>query len=67
MFSQNSQECNCAIFSFLVKLQAEASSFVKKESLTKVFSCKSCKIFKNVFIQPRVAGSEMNEQSERKL
>ena len=45
--SQNSQENSCAIVSFLLKLQAEACSFVKKGTLTQVFSCEFCEIFKN--------------------
>ena len=31
--SQNSQEDTCAIVSFLIKLQAEACNFIKKETL----------------------------------
>ena len=45
--SQNSQENSCAIVSFLLKLQAEACSFVKRGTLTQVFSCEFCEIFKN--------------------
>ena len=37
--SQNSQANICARVSFLIKFQAEACSFVKKETLTQVFSC----------------------------
>ena len=44
---KNSQENSCAIVSFLLKLQAEACSFVKKGTLTQVFSCEFCEIFKN--------------------
>ena len=39
--SQNSEENTCARVSFLT------SSFIKKEALTKVFSCEFCDIFKN--------------------
>ena len=48
--SQNLQESTCASVSFLVKLQAEACSFTKKEALTQVLSCKFCEIFKNTYI-----------------
>ena len=37
--SQNSQEKVCARISFLIKLQAEACNFIKKEALAQVFSC----------------------------
>ena len=36
---QNSQEQNCARASFLIKLQASACNFIKKESVAQVFSC----------------------------
>ena len=45
--SQNSQENTCARISFLIKLQA--CNFIKKETLTQVFSCEFCEIFKNTF------------------
>ena len=45
--SQNSQENTCARASFLIKLQAY--NFIKKETLTQVFSCEFCKIFKNTY------------------
>ena len=34
---------------FLMKLQAYACNFIKKETLAQVFSCKCCKIPKNTF------------------
>ena len=37
--SQNSQENTCVIVSFLIKLQAWACNFIKKETLALVFSC----------------------------
>ena len=37
--SQNSQENTCARVSFLIKVQASACSFIKKETLAQVFSC----------------------------
>ena len=47
--SQNSQESTCAIVSFLIKLQVDDCSVIKKETLAQVFSCEFCKIFKNTF------------------
>ena len=44
--SHNSQENTCARVSFLIKL---ACNFIKKDSLTQVFSCKFCEISKNTF------------------
>ena len=46
---QNSQENTCARVSFLIKLQAEACNFIKKETLTQVFSSDFCEISKNTF------------------
>ena len=34
---------------FLIKLQALASNFIKKETLAQVFSCEFCEISKNTF------------------
>ena len=48
--SQNSQENTCARVSFLIKLQAEASNFIEKETLAQMFSCKFCEISKNNFL-----------------
>ena len=45
----NSQENTCARVSFIIKLQAEACNFIKKETLAHVFSCEFCQIFKNTF------------------
>ena len=47
--SQSSQENTCARVPFLIKLQVEACNFIRKETLTQVFSCKFCEIFKNTF------------------
>ena len=44
--SHNSQENTCARVSFLIKL---ACNFIKKDSLTQVFSCEFCEISKNTF------------------
>ena len=37
---QNSQETTCATVSILIKLQAEACKYIKKEPLAQMFSCK---------------------------
>ena len=34
---------------FLIKLQASACNFIKKEALAQVFRCEFCEIFKNSF------------------
>ena len=51
----------CARVSFLIKLQASACNFIKKETLTQVFSCEFCKVSKNAFSYrtPPVAASEL--------
>ena len=57
--SQNSQENTCARVSFIIKLQASACNFIKKETLAQVFSCEFCEISKNTFSYrtPPVAAS----------
>ena len=40
-------ENTCARVSFLIKLQA--CNFIKKETLTQLFSCEFCEIYKNTF------------------
>ena len=45
--SQNSQENTCSRVSFLMKLQAKACYFIKKETLVQVISCEFCEFFKN--------------------
>ena len=45
--SQNSQENFYARVSFLIKLQAKACNFIKKEALVQVFSYEFWKTFKN--------------------
>ena len=47
--SQISQENTCVRVSFLIKLQAAACNFIKKETLAQVFSCEFCEISKNTF------------------
>ena len=47
--SWNLQESTRAIVSFLIKLQAWAWNFIKKETLAQVFSCEFCKICKKTF------------------
>ena len=60
--SQNSQENICARVSYLIKLQAEACNFTKKETLTQVFSCELYEISKNTFSYriPPVAASVLS-------
>ena len=63
--SQNSQENTCTRGSFLIKLQAEACNFIKKETLAEVFSCEFCEISENTFPYrtPLVATSANNNTS----
>ena len=64
---QNSQENNCVRVSFLIKFQASAYNFIKKETLTHFFSCEFCKIFKNtVFLRtPLVTASVISQPTQR--
>ena len=63
--SQISQENTCVRVSFLIKLQAsgQAFNFIKKETLTQVFSCEFSKIFKNTFFHrtPPMAASAISK------
>ena len=56
---RNSQENTSARDSFLLKLQALSLQLYYKESMAEVFSCKFCKISKNIvfYRTPPVAGS----------
>ena len=56
---RNSEENTCARDSFLLKLQALSLQLYYKESMAEVFSCKFCKISKNIvfYRTPPVAGS----------
>ena len=47
--SQNSKENTCARGSFLIKLQVWACNFIKKETLSQVFSNEFWEISKNTF------------------
>ena len=49
--SQNSQENTCVIVSFLIKLQAWACKFIKKETLAQIFSCEFCGVSENTFFK----------------
>ena len=49
--SQNSQENTYGRVSFLIKSQASACNFMKKETLAPMFSCKFCEISKNTFFK----------------
>ena len=46
---ENPQENTCARVSFLIKLQAGACKFIKKETVAQVSSCEFCKISRNTF------------------
>ena len=61
----NSQENTCVRVSFLLKLQAEACNFAKKETLAQVFSREFCEISKNTFSYktPPVAASEYTRKN----
>ena len=61
--SQNSQKNTWAIALLLIKLQTETCNFIKKETLTKVFSCEFCEISKDTFpyITYPVAASVVNK------
>ena len=65
--SQNLEENTFARGSFLIKL--EACNFIKKETLTQVFSCEFCKTFKNTNFfhgTPTLAGSVSSRQKIQK-
>ena len=67
--SQNSQENTCARDFLLIKLQAKACNFIKKESLAQVFSCEFYKISRNTFSYrtPPVAASDNRNVSYARL
>ena len=46
---QNLQEDNCARAYLLIKLQAEACNFIKKEALAQMFSIEFCETFSSEF------------------
>ena len=50
----NSQENTCAGVSLLIKFQASACNFIKKENLVQLFSCEFCEISKNTFLTERL-------------
>ena len=57
---QSLQKNTFARVSFLIKLQAKACNFIKKEALAQVLSCGFCEIFKNIFYRrPPVVAFEM--------
>ena len=59
--SQNLRENTCARISFLIKLQAEARNFIKKETLAQVFSCEFCEISKNTFFTEHLRWLLLNQ------
>ena len=54
---------------FLIKLQAEACNFIKRETQTRVFSCKFCEISKKTFScrTPQVVASGKKAMSKSML
>ena len=63
---QNSQEKTCAWVFFSIKLQAEACSFIKKETLEQVFCSEFFEISKNTFSYskpPMAASSRIKVQT----
>ena len=56
--SENSQENTCVRASFLINLQAETCNFIKKETLTQVFSCEFSEIFKNNFFAEQLRATD---------
>ena len=48
--SQNSHENACARLSFLIK-RPQPCNFIKKETLSQVFSCKFCETFKSIYFE----------------
>ena len=59
LWSQSSQENNCARAYFLIKLQVSACNFIKKGTLAQVFSCELREVSINTFSYktPQVAAS----------
>ena len=59
--SQNSQENNCARVSFVIKLQASGLLlYIKKETLSQLFSCESCETSKNTFFTEHLRVTDSN-------
>ena len=56
---RNFTKFTCTRASFLIKLQAKACNFIKKETVAQAFSCEFWKISKDTFLYetPRVAAS----------
>ena len=53
--SQNSQKNTCARVFLLIKLQAAACNFIKKETQVLAFSCEFWEIFKSAFFTEHLA------------
>ena len=62
--SQKMQKNNCVRASCLIKLQAEACNFIKKETQAEVFPSELCEISKNAFCYrtPPVAASAITNK-----
>ena len=65
--SQNLQDNTCVRASFLVKLQASACNFTKKETLAQVLSCKFCEFFKNTFFTENLLENALSLYRKRSL
>ena len=63
--SQKSQENIRVRVSFLIKLQVSVCNFIKKETLTQVFSCKFCEISKNTFFTEHLWMAASEEISQK--
>ena len=61
--SQNTQKTPVSESFFLIRLQAQACNFIKKETQAQVFSCEFCEIFKNslFYRTPPVAASNFSQ------
>ena len=56
--SESAQENTFARVSFLIKLQALACDFIKKETLSQMFSFNFCKISKNTFFTEHLRATD---------
>ena len=63
----NSQENTCTRVSFLIKLQASAWTFIKKEAQAQVFSFEFCEISENTFFTEHPWATASEEKRFSKL
>ena len=64
---QNSQENTCARVSFLIKLQAWARNFIKKETLVQALSCEFCEISWNTFFTEHLRATASDKIPREKV